>query len=189
MFTFQTLGSGIDPSMPKTQFIVKNFGTTSGTQVLSMVSTRNQDSDFEHQEEDSPLKGSEGNIVGHKGQDSLGVTSNGLSLQLVPLMTQGQHNHMELMGVIKGGLRSLDGFAKKIGTFHAQPPPPLVVLESSKLHNSNTPRVERYVASSRKEVEFGQSSKGKKINGFPQALGARPSQVAPKRSQIRPLSV
>ena len=57
-----------------------------------MVQTRHQthESDQTQQEEDPPTIRSEGNRVGQSDQDSLGATSEVLSLQLVPLITQGQ---------------------------------------------------------------------------------------------------
>ena len=97
-----------------------------------MVQTRNQThkSDQNHQGEDPPTVGSEENLVCQNDQDSLGATSKVLSLQLVPLITQGQQNHIELMGIMRGEMQSLNGLAEKIGSSYTQHPPPVVVLES-----------------------------------------------------------
>ena len=63
-----------------------------GTQSARMVQTCNQthESRQNHQGEDPPVVGSKENLVGQNDQHSLGVTSEVLSLQLVPLITQGQ---------------------------------------------------------------------------------------------------
>ena len=55
--------------------------------MLNMVHKHNRAHEFEHQEGDHPTERSEENIVGQNSQDSLGVTSDGLPLQLVPLIT------------------------------------------------------------------------------------------------------
>ena len=78
------------------------------------------------------MVGSEENLVDQNDQDSLGATSEVLSLQLVTLITQAQKNHIELMGIMKGVMRSLDNLSEKIGSSSTQHPPPVVVLESSK---------------------------------------------------------
>ena len=78
-----------------------------------------------------------------------------LSLQLVPLITQGQQNHLELMEILRGVLKSLNSLTDKIGSSFVQPPPPVVLLESSKPHNSDAQRVERYVAPPRRDTELG----------------------------------
>ena len=56
-----------------------------------MVQTRHQthESDQTQQEEDHPTIGSEENRICQSDQDSVGATSEVLSLQLVPLITQG----------------------------------------------------------------------------------------------------
>ena len=66
-----------------------------------MVQTRHQthESDQTQQKEDPSTTGSEDSKVGQSDHDSVGATSEVLSLQLVPLITQGQQNHLELMGI------------------------------------------------------------------------------------------
>ena len=48
------------------------------------------------------MRGSEEELVGYEGQDSLRFSLMELSQQLVPLMTQDQQCHNELMEVMKG---------------------------------------------------------------------------------------
>ena len=80
------------------------FGTPGGTLSAIMVQTRHQthESAQNQQVEDLPNVVSEENMIGQNDQDSVGATSEVLSLQLVPLITQGQQNHLELMGIMKG---------------------------------------------------------------------------------------
>ena len=43
-------------------------------------------------------------MIGQSDHNSLGATSEVLSLQFVPLIIQGQQNHLELMGIMRGVL-------------------------------------------------------------------------------------
>ena len=61
---------------------------------------------------------------------------------------------MELIKIMRGMLHNQNGLTEKISLSYAQIWPPVVVLESSQPQNSDTLRVERYVAHTRKEVEF-----------------------------------
>ena len=75
------------------------------------------------------------------------------------------------MGIMRGVIKSLNCLAEKIDSSYTQHPPPVVVLEPSKSQNSETSRVDRYVAPLKRDTEFGQSSKGKEIAGAPEVLG------------------
>ena len=86
-------------------------------------------------------------------------------------------------------MQSLDSLAEKMGSSYTQPPPPVVVLESLNPQSSEIPRVDRYVASSKRNTEFGQSSKWKEIDGSPYVMGPRPSQYTPKVGNMLPSSV
>ena len=98
-----------------------------------MVQTRHQTRESDQtQQKDPSTTGSEDNKVGQSDQDSVGATSDLLSLQLVPLITQGQQNHLELMGIMRGVLQGLNSLTEKIGSSFVQTPPPVVVLEPSK---------------------------------------------------------
>ena len=113
-----------------------------------MVQTRHQthESDQTQQKEDPPTAGSKENRIGQSDQDSLGATSEVLSLQLVPLITQGQQNHLELMGIMRGVLQNLNSLTEEIGSSFVQPPPLVVVLEPSRPQSSDAQRADRYVA-------------------------------------------
>ena len=153
-----------------------------------MVQTHNQTHESEQnpQGKDPPIVRSKKNLVGQNDQDSSGVTSEVLSLQLAPLVTQGQQNHIELMGIMRGVLRSLDGLAEQISSSFTQPPPPVVMAEASKPQSSETPRVDRYVAPPKRDTEFGQPLKGKEIVDFPKVVGLRPNQYVPRVSNMLP---
>ena len=60
--------------------------------MLDIVRIRSQthESQQNHRAEDPPTVGSKENLVGQNDQESLGATSEVLSIQLVPLITQGQ---------------------------------------------------------------------------------------------------
>ena len=93
------------------------------------------------------------------------------------------------MVIMRGVIQSLNSLTKKIGPSYAQPPPPLVVLDSLKPQNSEISKVDRYIAPLRRDSEFGQASKGKEIVESPKVVGARLNQFAPKVSQLGPSSV
>ena len=90
------------------------------------------------------------------------------------------------MRIMRGMIHSLDVLAEKIGSSYHQPPPLMVVLESSKPQYSETPRVEKYVAPPRRESKFGQPSKWKEITKSPKVMGIRPSQFVPRGGQLGP---
>ena len=112
-----------------------------------------------------------------------------LSLQLVPLITQGQQNHLELMGIMKGVLHNLNSLTEKIGSSFVQPPPPVVVLESSKPQNSDAQRADRCGAPPWRDIEFNQPSKGKEIAESPEVVGIRPNLYVPRMINTLPSSV
>ena len=112
-----------------------------------------------------------------------------LSLQLVPLITQGQQNHLELIGIMRGVLQNLNSLTEKIGSSFVQPPPPVVVLESSKPQSSDAQRADRYVAPPRRDTEFGQPSKGKEITESPEVVGTRLNLCELRTSNTLPSSV
>ena len=87
---------------------------------------------------------------------------------------------------MSGVLRSLDGLAKKIGSSFTQPPPPVVMVEASKPQSLETPRVDKYMASPKRDTEFRQPFKGKEIADFPEVVGSRPNQYAPRVSNMLP---
>ena len=156
-----------------------------------MVQTHHQthESDQTQQKEDPSTTGYEDSKVGQSDQDSVGATSEVLSLQLVPLITQGQQNHLELMGFMRGVLQGLNSLTVKIGSSFVQTLPPVVVLEPSKPQGSDAQRVDRYVAPSRRDIELGQPLKGKEIAESPEAVGTRLNLCAPRTSNTLPSSV
>ena len=95
-------------------------------------------------------------MIGQNDQDNMGATLEVLSLQLVPLITQGQQNHLELLGIMRGVLQSLNFLTEKSGSSFVRPPPPVVMLESSKPQNSDAQRADRYVAPPRRNTDLGQ---------------------------------
>ena len=60
-------------------------------------------------------------MIGRNEQDSVGATSEVLSLQLVPLIIQGQQNHLELLGIMRGVMQSINSLIEKIGSSLIQP--------------------------------------------------------------------
>ena len=93
------------------------------------------------------------------------------------------------MGIMRGMIQSLDGLAKKIGSSYNQPPPLVVVLDSSKTQSFETLKVERYVALPKRDSEFSQPSMGKEIAESPAVVGVRPNQYAPRVGQLGPSSI
>ena len=93
------------------------------------------------------------------------------------------------MGIMKGVLHSLSSLTEKISSSFVQPPPLVVVLESSKPQISDAQRADRYVASPRRDIELGQPSKGKEIMEPPEVVGTRPNLHAPRMSNALPSSV
>ena len=93
------------------------------------------------------------------------------------------------MGIMRGVLQNLNSLTEKIGSSFVQPPPSVVVLESSKPQSSDAQRADRYVAPHRRDVELGQPSKGKEITESLEVVGTRPNFHAPRMSNILPSSV
>ena len=86
-------------------------------------------------------------------------------------------------------MQSLNYLTEKTGSSYSQHPPPVVELEPSKPQNSEPPRVDRYVASLKRDTKFDQSSKGKEIAGSPKVVGTRPNQYTLRLSNMLPSSV
>ena len=133
-----------------------------------MVQTRHQthESEQKQQVEDPPNVGSEENMIDRNDQDSVGATSEVLSLQLVPLITQGQQNYLELLGIMKG-MQGINSLTEKISSSLIQPQPPVVVLESLKPQISDAQRADRYAAPPRRDTELGQPLKRKRDRWIP----------------------
>ena len=86
-------------------------------------------------------------------------------------------------------MQSINSLTDKIGLSLIQPQPSMVVLKSLKPQNSDAQRTDRYIAPPRRDIKFGQPSKGKEIAESPEVMGVRPNLNASRVGNTLPVSV